>query len=160
MKSLDILNAYSRGKAWIKVVDQFRSASGISTSAVKDEDVDVEGLIGNLTGLDMAKSLSLASLHKTASTHLAAALQEAGIEEGLLSKKKVQLLSFILNTLGFPKFDKVIDEVVHEGKFLNLKDALTASDSDFTNLVFSVLKTIFPPLGALEFILKNALTKL
>lgn len=159
MNSQSILDSYSRKNPWLKVIGAFRSAAGLTSGPESDESLDVESLISNLTGLDMGKSLSIAGHHKTSVIHLTDALIEAGVDQSLLSKKKVQLLSFVLNTLGFVKFDKVIEEVIHEGKFLNLSDALKATDENFVNLVFSVLKTIFPPLGALEMVLKGVLNK-
>lgn len=157
MKSQKLFNSYSKQKAWNNSLSKFREAAGIEGAMDSNGTVDVEQLFGSISSMGTLGLLKLLPAHKTAVIHLTAALKESGVSADKLSKKKVSLLSFLLSILGFEKFDEVMDLVIHDGSFLDLNGAINTDDKSFTNIVFSVLKTVFPPLAAIEGVIKGAL---
>lgn len=157
MKSQALFNSYSKQKAWNASLSKFREAVGIEGSMDSTGDVDVDQLFSSISTMGTLGLLKLLPAHKTAVIHLTAALKETGVDPAKLSKKKTSLLSFLLSILGFEKFDEVMDLVIHDGSFLDLKEAIDTDDKSFTGIVFSVLKTVFPPLAAIEGVIKGAL---
>lgn len=157
MKSQQLFNSYSKSKAWGKSISNFKSALGLDSEDLSSGGLDIENLIGTLSSMSTVKMLKMFPAHQTSVMHLKLALQESGVDPASLSKKKVSLLSFLLNALGFEKFDEVIDLVVHDGSFLDIKNAMESDDKSFTNIIFSVLKSVFPPLAAIEGVIKGAL---
>lgn len=160
MKSEKLFESYSKHKAWSKSMSNFKSSLGLNASDLNGDSFEFDDFITSMTSMSAMKALSMLPAHKTASMHLRLALIENGIDPEFLTKKKISLLSFILSSIGFKRFDEVIDLVVHDGQFLDIKAAMEADDKHFTNLIFSVLKTIFPPLSALESIIKGALQRI
>lgn len=159
MKSIELFEQYSKNKAWEKTILSFRSSIGLEHTDIKSADVDIESIMGSLSGMSTIGILSLLPIHHSSAAHLKLALEESGINPESLSKKKVSLLSFVLNAIGFSKFDDMIDQIIHKGGFVDIKSAIETDDDDFVDLIFSVLKTIFPPLGTLEGLIRMAVTK-
>lgn len=160
MNASSVLHDYSRQAAWAKSINSFRSTLGSPSSNIETESLNIDSIIETFTTMSPLNALSLVPSHKASLTHLSAALEEAGVDPASLTKKKISLLSFILNILGFVKFDELIDQIIHNGKFVNLKDALATDDNKFTSLVFSILKLIFPQLASLEGIVSGVLHKI
>lgn len=159
MNATTIFHDYSRRTAWTKSINSFRGALGTKSSDIESDSLDIDTLIESFTSMSPLSAMAMLPAHQSATTHLNAALEEAGVDPATLTKKKTSLLSFTLNVLGFAKFDDLIDQIIHEGKFLNLKDALAVDDNKFTSLVFSILKILFPQLASLEGIITSVLHK-
>lgn len=150
MKAELLFDGYTRKDAWAKQIVSFRSKLGQKDSDVIKGGLDIPELIDSLTSMGTMSVMTLVPSHTSASTHLMAALLEQGVDPSSLSKRKVSLLTFILNAIGFKRFDSVMDEVIHEGEFVDFKTAIAADDSTFTNIIFSVLKMLFPQIGMLD----------